>query len=85
MLFKVTCAPCRLSTRWTDDPKGFLRDVCNHPRRCEALLSDEGFPSLHSSSTVTEASRYSSAASSGILPSTASDLPRPEQHVELTS
>ena len=79
MLFKVTCAPCRLSTRWTDDPKGFLRDVCNHPRRCEAFLSDEDFPSLHSSSTVTVASRYSSGASSGILPSTAPNPPRAER------
>ena len=80
MLFKVTCAPCRLSTLWTDDQVGFLRDTCNHPRRCEAFLSDEDFPSLHSRNTVTEASRYSSAASSGILPSTAPA----EQHVELT-
>jgi len=57
MLFKVTCAPCRLSTLWTDDQVGFLRDTCNHPRRCEAFLSDEDFPSLHSRITVTEASR----------------------------
>ena len=56
MLFKIICAPCRLSTLWTDDPVGFLTDTCNHPRRCEAFLSDEDFPSLHSRITVTEAS-----------------------------
>ena len=84
MLFKVTCAPCRLSTLWTDDPVGLLSDTCNHPRRCEAFLSDEDFPSLHSRSTVTEVSPYIPAASSGILPSTAPDPPRAEQHVELT-
>jgi len=84
MLFKVTCAPCRLSTLWTDDQVGFLRDTCNHPRRCEAFLSDEDFPSLHSRSTVMEVSPYRPAASSGILPSTAPDPPRAEQHVELT-
>ena len=54
MLLKVSCVPCRLSTLWTDDPEGFLSDICNHPRRCEALLSDEDFSSLHSGSTVTE-------------------------------
>ena len=84
MLFKVTCAPCRLSTLWTDDPVGFLSDTCNHPRRCEALLSDDDFPSLHSSITLMEISRYSSVESSGILPSTAPDLARAEQHAKLT-
>ncbi len=79
MLFKVSCVPCRLSTLWTDDPEGFLSDTCNHPRRCEALLSDDDFPSLHSSSTVTAASLYSSAASSGVLPSTGLDPPRAER------
>lgn len=78
MLFRVVCVPCRLSTLWTDDPEGFLSDTCNHPRRCKALLSDEDFPSLHSRSTVTAASRYSSAASSGVLPSTGPDPPRAE-------
>jgi hypothetical protein len=79
MLFKVSCVPCRLSTLWTDDPVGFLSDTCNHPRRCEALLSDEDFPSLHSSSTVTAASRYSSTASSAVLLSTEPDPPRSER------
>ncbi len=83
MLFRVVCAPCRLSTLWTDDPEGFLSATCNHPRRCEALLSDDDFPSLHSSSTVTAASR-SSAASSAVLLSTEPDPPRAEQHVKLT-
>jgi hypothetical protein len=77
MLFRVFCVPCRLSTLWTDDPVGFLRDTCNHPRRCEALLSDEDFPSLHSRSTVTAASPYRSAASSGVLPSTEPDRRAP--------
>jgi hypothetical protein len=84
MLFKVSCVPCRLSTLWTDDPVAFLKDICNHSRRCQALLSDEDFSSLHSSSTVTDASRCSSAASSEVLPSTAPDPPRAEQHVKLT-
>jgi hypothetical protein len=84
MLFKVTCAPCRLSTLWTDDPVGFLRDTCNHPRRCDAFVSDEDFPSLHSSSIVTAGARYSSAASSRVLPSTAPNPTRAEQHVKLT-
>jgi hypothetical protein len=84
MLFRVVCAPCRLSTLWTDDPEGFLSATCNHPRRCEALLSDEDFPSLHSSSTVTAASRYSSAASSAVLPSMEPAPPCAEQHVKLT-
>ncbi len=83
MLFRVVCAPCRLSTLWTDDPEGFLSATCNHPRRCEALLSDDDFPSLHSSSTVTAVSR-SSAASSAVLLSTEPDPPRAEQHVKLT-
>ena len=84
MLFKVTCAPCRLSTLWTDDQVGFLRDTCNHPRRCEAFLSDDDFPSLHCSITLTEISRYSSVAPSGTLSSTAPDLPRAQQHAKLT-
>jgi hypothetical protein len=84
MLFRVFCVPCRLSTLWTDDPVGFLSDTCNHPRRCEASLSDEDFPSFHSRSTVTAASPYRSAASSGVLPFTKPDPPRAEQHVKLT-
>jgi hypothetical protein len=79
MLFKVSCVPCRLSTLWTDDPEGFLGDTCNHPRRCEALLSDEDFSSLHSGSTVMPASRHSSAASSGVVPITGSDPPHAER------
>jgi RNA recognition motif-containing protein len=73
MLLKVSCVRCRLSALWTDDPEGFLSATCNHPRRCEALLSGEDFSSLHSRSTVTPASRHSSAASSGVLPITGSD------------
>ena len=79
MLLKVSCVPCRLSTLWTDDPEGFLGDICNHPRRCQALLSDEDFSSLHSGSTVTPALRHSSAASSGVLPTAGSDPPHAER------
>ncbi len=66
-LLKVSCVRCRLSALWTDDPEEFLSATCIHPRRCEALLSDEDFSSLHSGSTVTPGSRHSSAASSGVL------------------
>ena len=83
MLFRVFCVPCRLSTLWTDDPVGFLRDTCNHPRRCEALLSDEDFPSLHSRSTVT-ALHHTDLRRRAVLPSTEPDPPRAEQHVKLT-
>jgi RNA recognition motif-containing protein len=71
MLLKVSCVRCRLS--------GFLSATCNYPRHCEALLSDEDFSSLHSGSTVTPASRPSSAASSGVLPVTGSDPPDTER------
>ena len=79
MLLKVFCVRCRLSALWTDDPEGFLSATCNHLRRCEALLSDEDFSSLHSGSTVTPASRHSSAASSGAPPITGSDPPHAQR------
>jgi RNA recognition motif-containing protein len=78
MLLKVSCVRCRLSALWTDDPEGFLSATCNHPRRCEALLSDEDFSSLHPGSTVTPASQHSSAASIGVLPTTGPDRPHAE-------
>ncbi len=44
MLARISCQACHLSSLWTDDPKGFLQDVCPHYRSCAATLSVECLP-----------------------------------------
>lgn len=38
MLTRISCQPCKLSSLWTDDPKGFLQTVCPRYRSCKARL-----------------------------------------------
>jgi hypothetical protein len=45
MLVRVACIRCQLESLWTDEPRCFLATVCRDPRRCQATLLDEAFPS----------------------------------------
>ena len=45
MLVRVACIRCQLESLWTDEPRCFLATVCRDPRRCQATLVDEPFPS----------------------------------------
>jgi hypothetical protein len=39
MLIRVSCNACGFVCLWTDDPQGFLREVCLEPDGCQARLA----------------------------------------------
>ncbi len=43
MLYRVSCARCRLASLWTDEPIPFLATVCQGWGTCEAVLLEERF------------------------------------------
>jgi hypothetical protein len=55
MLVRVACIRCQLESLWTDEPRCFLATVCRDPRRCQATLLDEAFPSAAEPPTTNSA------------------------------